>query len=62
MASIQSSEVESDDDVDCFLKFSSDIAAAEVELKKVCTSDKEIRDAITSVAECFKYKLKTQQE
>ena len=55
MASIQSSEVKSDDDVDCFFKFSSDIAAAEVELKKVCTSDKEIRDAITSVAECFKY-------
>ena len=50
MASIPSSEVESDD-VDCFLKFSSDIAAAEVELKKVCTSDKEIWGAITSVAE-----------
>ena len=62
MAPILSSEVESDDDVDCFLKISPDIAAAEVELKKVCTSDKEIRDAITSVAECFKYKLKTQQE
>ena len=28
----------------------------------MCTSDKEIRDAITSVAEYFKYKLKTQQE
>ena len=44
MASIPSSEVESevenDHDVGCFLKFSSDIAAAEVELKKVCTSDK----------------------
>ena len=61
MASIPSSEVESDD-MDCFFKFSSDIAAAEVELKKVCTSDKEIWDAITSVAECFKCKLKTQQE
>ena len=28
----------------------------------MCTSDKEIRDEITSVAECFYYKLKTQQE
>ena len=28
----------------------------------MCASDKEIRDAITSVVECFKYKLKTQQE
>ena len=28
----------------------------------MCTSDKEIRDEITSVAECFKYELKTQQE
>ena len=34
MASIPSSEVESDGDVDCFLEFSSDIAAAVVELKK----------------------------
>ena len=36
-------------------------AAAEVELKKVCTNNKEIWDAITSVAECFKYKLKQKE-
>ena len=62
MASIRFSEVESNGDVDCFLKFSSDIATAEIELIKVCTSDKKIQDAIIIVAEYFKYKLKTQEE